>query len=299
MSIPTVGGAPAMHVHVRAAGATAVCTFVLSVLALADTSHAAVLDAGRSAYASSSALVAEATSAATVVSSRRACAAGKRTGACRASKSPRRKDKITRPKRLSKAVKKKRTISGTGPGTIGSSGAGNAHGSEVGSGVPAPTAGPPGDPPSEARPEHKTASEGTTPFRFFSSTSFWNEPLAAGAALDKESAPIVKAFDEEIATEQRLGQGPSINTVAYSVPVYTVPASQPDVRVTLTVGGGALQEAWDAVPLPSDAHPAAGSDEHLVVWQPSTDRLWEFWHLLHSGAVWTAGWGGCGEPRLD
>jgi hypothetical protein len=53
-----------------------------------------------------------------------------------------------------------------------------------------------------------------------------------------------------------------------------------------------LQSAWDAVPLPSDAQPAAGSDKSLVVWQPSTDRLWEFWGLEQASTGWQAAWGG-------
>ena len=34
------------------------------------------------------------------------------------------------------------------------------------------------------------------------------------------------------------------------------------------------------------------SDAHLVVWQPSRNRLWEFWHLAQGAAGWQAGWGG-------
>ena len=41
----------------------------------------------------------------------------------------------------------------------------------------------------------------------------------------------------------------------------------------------ALQRAVDAVPIPPDAKPAAGSDRHMVVWQPATDRMWEFWRM--------------------
>ena len=53
-----------------------------------------------------------------------------------------------------------------------------------------------------------------------------------------------------------------------------------------------LQSAWDAVPLPPNAQPAAGSDSQLVVWQPSTDRLWEFWGLADGAEGWHASWGG-------
>ncbi len=105
---------------------------------------------------------------------------------------------------------------------------------------------------------------------------------------------MVSALGRQIAKEAELKRGPYINTSSWSVPVYTVPANQPVVKVTLekSLRALTLQAAWTAVPLPSNAKPAAGSDEHLVVWQPSTDRLWEFWHLQLIGSVWQAGWGG-------
>jgi hypothetical protein len=141
-------------------------------------------------------------------------------------------------------------------------------------------------------------SADTSPFRFFSPASFWNRVIPAHARLDRRSAAIVGAFEEEIAGEAAEKKGPSnINTTEWSVPIYTVPADQPTVKVTLedVYEHPALESAWDAVPLPADAQPAAGTDKHLVVWQPSTDRLWEFWHLEQGSAGWHAGWGGAIE----
>jgi len=135
------------------------------------------------------------------------------------------------------------------------------------------------------------------PFRFFSPTSFWNEALPADAPLDPSSAAVVGVFDEEVAVAEEAKKGPAINTTSYSVPVYTVPADQPTVKVTLERASGALtlQSAWDAVPLPPEAKPAAGTDRDLVVWQPSTDKLWEFWDLEETLTGWQAGWGGAIE----
>jgi hypothetical protein len=144
-----------------------------------------------------------------------------------------------------------------------------------------------------ASPEVPCATaESSAPFRFFSPTSFWNEPVPAEASLDPTSAAVMGAFNEEIAAREKAGKDPGINTIAYSVPIYTVPADQPTVKVTLVGTSQALQSAWDAVPLPPDAKPAAGTDEHLVVWQPSTNRLWEFWRLVHGTEGWRASWGG-------
>jgi hypothetical protein len=131
-------------------------------------------------------------------------------------------------------------------------------------------------------------------FRFFSPTSFWNEALSAGAPLDSSSSAVVGVFDEEIAAAEVAKKGQAtINTTAWSTPIYTVPADQPVVKVTLYYGvSAALQAAWSAVPLPANAQPAAGSDKNLVVWQPSTDRMWEFWGLEQTGEGWQAAWGG-------
>jgi hypothetical protein len=143
------------------------------------------------------------------------------------------------------------------------------------------------------------------PFRFFSPTSFWNEPVSADAPVDPSSSKLVSNLAAQMAAEEEAQTGPWINVGAYGVPIYTVPAGQPTVRVTLAEvpQGGvtaadrieaapALQSAWSAVPLPSNALPASGTDRELVVWQPSADRLWEFWQLVHGPDGWSASWGG-------
>jgi enoyl-[acyl-carrier-protein] reductase (NADH) len=143
--------------------------------------------------------------------------------------------------------------------------------------------------------------EARAPFRFFSSTGLWNEAVPANAPVDPNSAAIVGSFDSEIAAADEVKKGqPNINTTAWSVPIYTVPATQATVKVTQLVSYGeklnvALQSAWDTVPLPPEAKPAAGTDRDLVVWQPSTDHLWEFWGLEKTQEGWKAKWGGAME----
>jgi hypothetical protein len=133
-----------------------------------------------------------------------------------------------------------------------------------------------------------------SPFRFFSPSSFWNTAVVAGAPVDPASGVLVDALVRTVAGELTTKTGPWINTTQFSVPVYTVPANQPTVRVNLEnpSRAPALQAAWGAVPLPPTAHPASGSDGVLVVWQPSTDKLWDFWRLAHRRDGWHASWGG-------
>ncbi len=139
------------------------------------------------------------------------------------------------------------------------------------------------------------ATRAEAQFRFFASGSPWNR-RAAIFELDPRSGPITRNLAAEVKAEKQEERGPSINTVRWSVPVYRVPADQPTVRVLQdTRSADSLQEAWNAVPLPDDAQPAAGTDQHLVVWQPSTDKLWEFFHLRGGPGEWRARWGGAIE----
>lgn len=99
----------------------------------------------------------------------------------------------------------------------------------------------------------------------------------------------------EITAEQQAEDGPWIETVSYSTTVYRVPADQPTVAVKLENNqpwAHTLSVAFREVPIPPNAHPAAGSDAHMTIWQPSTDRLWEFWRAHDGPEGWEAEWGG-------
>jgi hypothetical protein len=128
--------------------------------------------------------------------------------------------------------------------------------------------------------------------RFFAANGVWNQQLATNARLASNSSRLVAGVRNAVQT-----YGTWINTTSYSTPVYTVPVDQPTVRVTVTTAptwdvSKTLQSQFDAVPLPPDARPASGTDACLVVWQPSTDTMWEFWQLQSTPDGWTASWGG-------
>jgi hypothetical protein len=133
--------------------------------------------------------------------------------------------------------------------------------------------------------------------QLFAPDSIWNAPLARNAPIDPTSADLVAALHERIREEIRRGIGPWIATWEYSTPIYKVPRDQPTVRVALDDGSlswrRSLQAAYESVPIPPGAGPARGTDGHLTVWQPSTDKLWEFWHARRDASgAWHASWGG-------
>ena len=124
----------------------------------------------------------------------------------------------------------------------------------------------------------------------FAASSVWNAPVPATAALDSNSTSYVAQLVAQVSH-----YGPFFNTNQYSFPVYTVGSAQRTVSVSLDAAAGSqpdLQQAWRAVPLPANAKPASGTDANLVVWQPSTDKMWEFWQLQHDNSGWHARWGG-------
>ena len=128
--------------------------------------------------------------------------------------------------------------------------------------------------------------------RLFSGRSFWNARVPVNATVDPRSKVLVAALAQEVGEEESNTAGPWINTTNFSVPLYIVAPHVPTVRVALDRTSPALQRAFDSVPLPRDARPARGSDKHLVVFQPSSRHLWEFWHLRKDGQGWRASWGG-------
>lgn len=75
-----------------------------------------------------------------------------------------------------------------------------------------------------------------------------------------------------------------------------MPADQPEVRVFIDDPTAphhvALNILFQAVPIPANALPAGGTDHQLVIWQPDTDRMWEFWNMRKVGSDWWCSFGG-------
>jgi hypothetical protein len=131
--------------------------------------------------------------------------------------------------------------------------------------------------------------------QLFSTTSAWNAPLSPSAPTDPSSPLLMARLRNEVAAEQQAEDGPWIETVMSSTTVYRVAANQPTVAVALENSAPwahTLSVAFQAVPIPPNAQPAAGSDAQMTIWQPATDRIWEFWRARHGPQGWEAEWGG-------
>jgi hypothetical protein len=142
--------------------------------------------------------------------------------------------------------------------------------------------------------------------RLFSPASWRNMPLASDAPLDADQSAVARLG-------QQLASHPAwVNTREWSAPIYIASANQRRVRVQVeTDYEHDLWRDWGDVPLVSGAMgapPADGwddrdplwlrlsrgayNDRSLVVYQPATDSLWEFIHLVKRSGTFYAADGG-------
>jgi hypothetical protein len=129
----------------------------------------------------------------------------------------------------------------------------------------------------------------------FAPNSFWYTPIPADAPLHPNSAAFVRDFVRQF---HEFYGNVSINTTAYSSPIYVV---REDVATMPVVEWDCenkrfrdqqLEAQWRAVPIPPNAEPADGTDAEMTIYQPSTDTMWEFWRARRANGRWEACWGG-------
>jgi hypothetical protein len=147
------------------------------------------------------------------------------------------------------------------------------------------------------------ASDSGNISQVFAGSSFWYQPVSGNVPLAANSSAVVANAVQQM--HQYYGSADrtnvTINTTEYAAPVYVAGANDPVVNVGFNdcQGKGSfdpnLKSQWTSVPIPSYAQPADGTDQEMVIYSPSQDRLWEFWVTQHNGNNWSACWGG----RLD
>lgn len=120
---------------------------------------------------------------------------------------------------------------------------------------------------------------------FFSPTGPWNAPIPANPPLEPNSALIV-ANISTAAANAGSGNLPSINTDSYSTTLYDVSPSTPLQQITIDSSSSpemnALRRVIAAnggVPIPANAEPAPGSDGHVLIYDGTSRKLYEFWHF--------------------
>lgn len=141
----------------------------------------------------------------------------------------------------------------------------------------------------------------------FAPTSFWNTPLPTNTPVNPDTPEYINAIEYNLcydATANPNTPPPAcpgstyygyLNNTAYSSPLYVVPANQPTTTVlnNCSSTNSYFLASLKAVPIPADAHAAAGTDEHISIYQPSTNSYWEFWGFQkNAGGQWTACYGG-------
>ncbi len=120
----------------------------------------------------------------------------------------------------------------------------------------------------------------------------WNAAVPGNAPLAPNSNGLVGRLLDWVNTSEQHRTGPWINTTDYSTPIYTVPAGQPRVQVVLSSNDPLLASEFAAVPIPAGAQPAAGSDGQMVVYQPSSNTMWEMFQARLVNGQWHASSGG-------
>ncbi|MBU6461132.1 MAG: hypothetical protein KGL35_28975 [Bradyrhizobium sp.] len=129
----------------------------------------------------------------------------------------------------------------------------------------------------------------------FDKSSFWYQPIPKQVELDDKSEQFSREFARQVKSYfGHIG----LNFSSYSSPLYTVGPDVPVVTVALwdCLHKGSkdqkLARDFAAVPIPSYAEPADGTDSEMSIYQPATDVLWEFWRARKVNGNWQACWGG-------
>ncbi|QWF70861.1 DUF4124 domain-containing protein [Methylomonas paludis] len=124
--------------------------------------------------------------------------------------------------------------------------------------------------------------------------NFWSTPIPANTQLDPNSSNYVNEFIRQFNTYYGTV---AIMTEAFSAPVFIADSSTPVVPVTQlgcqnTTPNPGLKAQLANVPVPAGTVSPADSDGEVVIYDPTSDTLWEFWKMQNVNGNWQACWGG-------
>lgn len=135
----------------------------------------------------------------------------------------------------------------------------------------------------------------------FAPSSYWYSSVRHAPVADNSAAQTEELVKQVSGAYYGIA---AFNTSHFNVSYVTATASTPRTDVTwwdcqgrgylpanLTTGAAYFKN----VPIPADAVQANGTDGHLAVYDPVTDKLWEFWQASKTSTGWRACWGG----RID
>lgn len=125
--------------------------------------------------------------------------------------------------------------------------------------------------------------------------SFWGQRLPASTPINPNSATYVDEIEMDLANGPHASREGFLPTIS-SPPLYVVPANQPYVHVDTWIilpgqtTGQISSVSWlqrlktdvlaAGVPIPAQALPAQNTPDRTIdIYQPSTNRLWELWHV--------------------
>lgn len=115
----------------------------------------------------------------------------------------------------------------------------------------------------------------------FSRSSFWNQRLPNGTAIDPNSkeyvASLVKQGEETSYGFSYQDFSASVFYASATAQTFAVQIDQPEYATNPYWKD--LAKIMEAVPIPPQVRPPGPfpGDNHTVIYQPSADKMWEFW----------------------
>ena len=127
--------------------------------------------------------------------------------------------------------------------------------------------------------------------RPFSPTSFWNTPIGPNRATHPRNDALIRYLRSKI-------RHPNLSVGEWAVSVAEVRAGDPVHAVPCTKYRCTLG-AFGPFPIPFTAMPNPSDDGHLAVYDPVTQREWDFWQAKRTSGGWSASAGAAVSMRGD